>query len=185
LSPFHRPHPSPDVDKGAVASMTQGVLGFKYEEERHATGMTGLSGLPIYLDLLHTVGLPGQIGRHLRVKQRGWTDAQMVSSLMLLNIAGSLIASSFILMTFSRSGVQSFLTAVSSFQNLNIVRQRSPYLKRALPCYSKSERYFTLSCTKTNQKYIVTTRLLVSTALSGKWLGGLPWYIMVNHQLFF
>lgn len=25
--------------------MTQGVLGFKYEEEKHDTGMTGLSGL--------------------------------------------------------------------------------------------------------------------------------------------
>jgi hypothetical protein len=68
--------------------MTQGVLGYKYEEERQDTGMTGLSGLPIYLDLLHAMGLPGQIEGHLRVKQRGWTDAQMVSSLLLLNIAG-------------------------------------------------------------------------------------------------
>src|SRR4030042_548418 len=68
--------------------MSQGVLGFKYEEERHDTGMTGLAGLPIYLDLLHAMGLPELIGRHLQVKQRGWTDVQMVISLMLLNIAG-------------------------------------------------------------------------------------------------
>ena len=68
--------------------MSQGVLGFKYEEERQDTGMTGLAGLPVYLDLLHAMGLPEQIGRHLQVKQRGWTDAQMVLSLMLLNIAG-------------------------------------------------------------------------------------------------
>ena len=32
--------------------MAQGVLGFKYEEEKHDTGMTGLAGLPVYLDLL-------------------------------------------------------------------------------------------------------------------------------------
>ena len=68
--------------------MSQGVLGFKYEEEKHDTGMTGLAGLPIYLDLLQAMGLPELIGRHLQVKQRGWTDAQMVSSLMLMNIAG-------------------------------------------------------------------------------------------------
>jgi hypothetical protein len=68
--------------------MSQGVLGFKYEEEKHDTGMTGLAGLPIYLDLIQAMGLPGQIGHHLQVKQRGWTDAQMVLSLMMLNIAG-------------------------------------------------------------------------------------------------
>jgi hypothetical protein len=68
--------------------MSQGILGFKYEEEKHDTGMTGLAGLPIYLDLMHAMGLPGQIGHHLQVKQRAWTDAQMVSSLILLNIAG-------------------------------------------------------------------------------------------------
>jgi hypothetical protein len=68
--------------------MPQGVLGFKYEEEKHDTGMTGLAGLPIYLDLMQAMGLPKVIGRHLQVKQRGWTDAQMVLSLMLLNIAG-------------------------------------------------------------------------------------------------
>ena len=68
--------------------MAQGVLGFKYEEEKHATGMTGLAGLPVYLDLVRAMGVPELIGRHLQVKQRGWTDAQMVLSLMLLNIAG-------------------------------------------------------------------------------------------------
>lgn len=68
--------------------MSQGVLGFKYEEERHDTGMTGLAGLPIYMDLMHAIGLSEMIGRHLRVKERGWTDAQMILSLMLLNIAG-------------------------------------------------------------------------------------------------
>jgi hypothetical protein len=68
--------------------MSQGVLGFKYEEEKHDTGMTGLAGLPVYLDLMHAMGLSELIGRHLQVKQRGWTDVQMVSSLILLNLAG-------------------------------------------------------------------------------------------------
>jgi len=68
--------------------MSQGVLGFKYEEEKHETGMTGLAGLPIYLELMASIDLPGLIGRHLQVKQRGWTDAEEVSSLILLNLAG-------------------------------------------------------------------------------------------------
>jgi hypothetical protein len=50
--------------------------------------MTGLAGLPVYLELLHAMGLSELIERHLQVKQRGWTDAQLVLSLMLLNIAG-------------------------------------------------------------------------------------------------
>jgi hypothetical protein len=68
--------------------MAQGVLGFKYEEEKRDTGMTGLAGLPVYLDLMHAMGLPEVIGRHVQVKERGWTDAQMIVSLLLLNIAG-------------------------------------------------------------------------------------------------
>ena len=68
--------------------MSQGILGFKYEEEKHDTGMTSLAGLPVYLDLMHAMGLPELIGRHLQVKGRGWTDAQMVSSLIMLNLAG-------------------------------------------------------------------------------------------------
>ncbi|MBU4370979.1 MAG: hypothetical protein KKH02_06010 [Proteobacteria bacterium] len=36
-----------------------------------------MAGLPIYLDLLHAMGLSELIGHHLQMKQRGWTDAQM------------------------------------------------------------------------------------------------------------
>jgi hypothetical protein len=68
--------------------MAQGVLGFKYEQEKHDTGMTGLAGLPVYLDLMRAMGLAKLIERHVQVKQRGWTDAQVIESLMLLNIAG-------------------------------------------------------------------------------------------------
>jgi hypothetical protein len=46
--------------------MAQGVLGFKYEEERPDTGMTGLAGLPVYLDLLHAMGLSELIGIYSR-----------------------------------------------------------------------------------------------------------------------
>jgi hypothetical protein len=68
--------------------MAQGILGFKYEEEKHDTGMTGLAGLPVYLDLMQAMRLSEVIGRYLQVKERGWTDAKLLSSLLLLNLAG-------------------------------------------------------------------------------------------------
>ncbi|WP_457552153.1 IS1380 family transposase [Desulfobacula sp.] len=70
--------------------MTQGVLPFKYEKEKNDTGMTALAGLPIYLDLAKVIGLSKSIQKHLRIKanSQGWTDVQLVLSLVLLNLAG-------------------------------------------------------------------------------------------------
>ena len=68
--------------------MTQGVLPFKYEEEKKESGMTALAGLPIYLDLATVMGIGESIEKHLHIKQQGWTDKQMILSLMLLNLAG-------------------------------------------------------------------------------------------------
>ena len=70
--------------------MAQGVLPFKYQEEKKKGGMTALAGLPTYLDLAHVLGLRDSITRHVRVRQgeQGWTDAQVILSLVLLNLAG-------------------------------------------------------------------------------------------------
>jgi len=70
--------------------MSQGVLPFKYEEEKIQTGMTALAGLPIYLDLAKIIGLSKSIKKHLKIRSasQGWTDSQMVTALLLLNLAG-------------------------------------------------------------------------------------------------
>lgn len=68
--------------------MAQGVLPFKYEEERKETGMTALAGLPVYLDLATVMRLGESIEKHLHIKQRGWTDKQLLLSLIMLNLAG-------------------------------------------------------------------------------------------------
>ncbi len=70
--------------------MAQGALPFKYEEEKKTTGMTALAGLPVYLDLAHKIRLTQSIRRHLKVREggQGWTDAQIVTALILLNLAG-------------------------------------------------------------------------------------------------
>ena len=71
-------------------TMAQGVLPFKYEEEENGNGMTALAGLPIYLDLAEVIGLSKSIQKHLKVRKdgQGWSDAQVVISLVLLNLAG-------------------------------------------------------------------------------------------------
>jgi hypothetical protein len=69
--------------------MPQGYLPYKYEEEKKIGGVTALAGLPLYLDLAHALGLPGSIARHLALRpSQGWTDCQMVLSLVLLALAG-------------------------------------------------------------------------------------------------
>ena len=70
--------------------MSQGILPFKYENEKTNTGMTALAGLPVYLDLAKVIGLSKSIEKHLKVRKggQGWTDSQIVLSLVLLNLAG-------------------------------------------------------------------------------------------------
>ncbi len=70
--------------------VAQGVLPYQLEVDPHKTSLTGLAGLPIYLDLAHVVGLRDAITEHVEVRSgsQGWTDAQMVTALILLNLAG-------------------------------------------------------------------------------------------------
>jgi hypothetical protein len=68
--------------------MPQGALPFKYEAAKKESGMTALGGLPVYLDLATVMGVGESIEKYLHIKQQGWTDKQMILSLMLLNIAG-------------------------------------------------------------------------------------------------
>lgn len=70
--------------------MTQGILPFKYEQEKTDGGSTALGGLPLYLDLAKVIGLTKSTQKHLAVKNgsQGWTDSQFVLSGILLNLVG-------------------------------------------------------------------------------------------------
>ena len=57
----------------------------------HRLGNDSTGGLPPYLELAVVSGLVGAIRRHLQVRSeqiQGWTDSQIVMSLVLLNVAG-------------------------------------------------------------------------------------------------
>ncbi|MDR1660093.1 MAG: transposase [Desulfovibrio sp.] len=45
--------------------MRQFLLPFKYEEETKTSGLTSLAGLPLYLDLLYSLNIPGIMRREL------------------------------------------------------------------------------------------------------------------------
>lgn len=70
--------------------IAQALLPYKYEADQQGAGMTALAGLPLYLDLAWVTGLVESIRRHLKLRegQQGWTDAQIVMALILLNLAG-------------------------------------------------------------------------------------------------
>lgn len=72
------------------AIMAEGLLPFQYEVEKTSGGMTALAGLPTYLELAHLMGLRRLILDHVQARNgnRGWTDDQMIMSLVLLNPAG-------------------------------------------------------------------------------------------------
>ena len=70
--------------------MPQGVLPFQYAAERSSTGMTAMAGAGVYLDMMAGAGLWESVRRHVGIKgmSQGWTDIQMITSLVLLNVAG-------------------------------------------------------------------------------------------------
>ncbi len=70
--------------------MAQGALPFQYAEDGSPRGITGLAGLAAYLELWQVAGLGESVRRHLGLNQgsQGWTGAQMLVSLALLNLAG-------------------------------------------------------------------------------------------------
>jgi hypothetical protein len=72
-------------------SMPQISLPFKYEEEKVRTGMTGLAGLPLYLELLHSLKIPEVMRASLDsgIDERTvWKPSDTVLSLILLNLSG-------------------------------------------------------------------------------------------------
>jgi len=70
--------------------MAQGILPVEYEVEGSGKGMTALAGLPIYLELAQVMGVTKSVRERLTARDgtQGWTDVQMVMSIILLNLAG-------------------------------------------------------------------------------------------------
>jgi hypothetical protein len=71
--------------------MPQFTLPIKYEEETQNSGLTGLAGLPLYLELLHSLNIPGIMRKKLDAdshENTAWNKSDSALSLILLNLAG-------------------------------------------------------------------------------------------------
>jgi hypothetical protein len=70
--------------------VSQGLLPFEYKQESRKAGCTALAGLPLFLELACALGLWLSIRKNLNLcsDNQGWTDEQIVMSLVMLNLAG-------------------------------------------------------------------------------------------------
>lgn len=130
--------------------MPQGALPIKYEQDKKASGMTSLSGLPLYLDMSQVMRLSESIERHvgLRCDTQGWTDSEMVTSLMMLNIAGGDCVEDLRVLEsdegFCRVLDHTRLSGMSRHQRREMVSRWRKQRKRSVPSASAVFRYLSL-----------------------------------------
>ena len=48
--------------------MAQGLLASQYQETKTSRGITALAGLPLYVELVHAIGLRQSIQRHIQAQ---------------------------------------------------------------------------------------------------------------------
>ena len=128
--------------------IAQGVLPFCYESEPTTTGMTALAGLPAYVELAMVCGLADSIGRQMRVcagQKQGWSDVQIVTSLVLLNLAGGDCVDDLRILEadegFSRVLRRVELHGLSCQQRREQLRRWRKERRRAVPSASAVFRY--------------------------------------------
>ncbi len=70
--------------------MPQQMLSFKYEKDPTNNKLTALGGLPLYLDLMTSLGFIQSLRKCLDPKElgNGWSMSDVVISLILVNLAG-------------------------------------------------------------------------------------------------
>lgn len=68
--------------------MAQNHLPFQYKEEKNNACLTGFAGLPLYVELAIQSGFVEYLQQTVHTKTQGWTDAETILSLILLNLAG-------------------------------------------------------------------------------------------------
>jgi Transposase DDE domain group 1 len=72
------------------ASPTESPLLFEIDPEPAPESLTALGGMPLVVEAFRSLGLPGSVKRHVQVKerQRGYDEATLVESFVVLNAAG-------------------------------------------------------------------------------------------------
>ena len=68
--------------------IAQTVLPFKLEEGNRDDEMTGLAGLPLVYEFIQRSGLRKQIRKHLKLKECGWSEVELIETVVMLVAAG-------------------------------------------------------------------------------------------------
>ena len=69
--------------------VAQNSLPFKWEAEQNSTGLTAWAGLPVFLDVMATLGLPTEVTESIGLRpDQGWSDIQQITALVALNLVG-------------------------------------------------------------------------------------------------
>jgi hypothetical protein len=127
--------------------VAQGVLPFQYKMEDSSAGMTALAGLPNYLELAFIIGLRESIDKHVQARSgtQGYTDAQMVIALILLNLAGGDCVDDLEILEkdegFSDLLRRVELSALSRKQRRAISKMWRKQRKRCVPSVSAARRF--------------------------------------------
>jgi hypothetical protein len=78
------------MGKLAKPSPTESSLLFEIDPEPAPESLTALGGMPLVVQAFRSLGLPGSVKRHVHLKerQRGYDEATLVESLVVLHAAG-------------------------------------------------------------------------------------------------
>jgi hypothetical protein len=127
--------------------MAQGFLPFQYETERGSSSATSHAGLMLYVELFQALGLRKAIEKEVGVRREtlGYSDWQVVLSLLLLNLAGGECVSDLDVL----EGDQGFCKAYRAVENHGLQRRERRELgdrfpegrARTLPSSSATFRY--------------------------------------------
>lgn len=71
-----------------MRSITQTVFPFKLEEIEKDSNLTSTSGLALIYELFHKLKIPGLIQKHVKVKEAGWSEWELIESVIGLVVSG-------------------------------------------------------------------------------------------------
>ncbi|MHB1700076.1 MAG: hypothetical protein ACYCSN_08030 [Acidobacteriaceae bacterium] len=71
-------------------SPTESPLLFEIDDEPLEETLTGLGGVPLVVQAFRSLGVPARVRQHVHIKQRerGYDEATMVESFVVLNVVG-------------------------------------------------------------------------------------------------
>ena len=127
--------------------MAQGVLPYQYEMEKNARDMTARAGLLLYLDMMKAMKLSWHIEREVEARKdgQGWTDAQIIEALILLNQAGGECVEDIDQLEsdpgFTRVLEKLYLYGMNRRKRRELIRRWRKEKKRMLPSRSALFRY--------------------------------------------